>query len=136
MRKFDWPEKLFDAIKVASKHKFEWGKNDCALFACDCAKAMTGIDYAKDFRGKYDTRKSAMAALKEIEAVNDLPALADKFLGERIDLKRAQRGDVVLLTIGSMKALGVITGTHAVFLAPKGIQTMLVSDCASAWRVQ
>lgn len=136
MRYHDWPEKLFDAIKIASRREFEWGKNDCALFACDCAKAMTGVDRAKDFRGKYDTRRSAMTALKVIEGVDDLPALADKFLGERINLTRAQRGDVVLLTIGSMKALGVITGTRAVFLAPEGIQTILVSDCSCAWRVK
>ncbi len=136
MRYYDWPEKLFVVIKTASQRKFEWGKNDCALFACDCAKAVTGVDYAEKFRGEYNTRKTAMTALKTLEGVDDLPALADKYLGERISLKHAQRGDVVLLTINSMKALGVITGTHATFLAPKGIQTILVSDCTCAWKVK
>lgn len=136
MRYYNWPEKMFAAIRAASQSKFEWGKNDCALFACDCILAMTGIDHAKDFRGNYDTRKSAMTALKNIEEVDDLSALADKFLGERIELKRARRGDLVLLTIGSMKALGIVTGTYATFLAPEGIQTILISDCFCAWRVQ
>ena len=136
MRYHDWPERLFGVIKAAQNSEFEWGKNDCALFACDCAKAMTGTDYAIKFRGKYKTKKGAMAALKKIEGIKSLPELADKYLGERISLVSAQRGDVVLLTDDSLDALGVVAGSYAVFLAPSGIQTILLQKCICAWRVK
>ncbi len=136
MRYHDWPERLFEVIRKAQSSDFKWGENDCALFACDCAHAMTGVDHAADFRGKYKTRKGALAALARIEGVKTLPELADKYLGERIALVNAQRGDVVLLAADSVEALGVVAGSYAVFLAPNGIQTMLLEKCICAWRVK
>ena len=136
MRYYDWPERLHDVIRAAKKAEFKWGKNDCALFACDCILAMTGIDHAKKFRGKYSTRKGAATALKKIESVDDIAELADKYLGERISLSHAQRGDIVLIAVEDDNALGVIAGNHAVFLAPQGILTRLLSKCVCAWKVR
>lgn len=136
MRRHDWPERLHEVIAKAKKEAFAWGTHDCALFACNCAHAMTGIDYAANFRGKYKTRKGALTALVRIEGVKTLPELADKYLGERIALVNTQRGDVVLLTADSVEALGVVVGKHAVFLAPDGIQTLLLEECICAWRVK
>jgi len=135
MRYYDWPERLFDVIKTAQSSKFEWGTNDCALFACDCANAVIGVDHAKSFRGKYKTRKGAMSALKKIEGVDSISKLADKYLGDRIELSIAQRGDVVLLTVESIESLGVVAGSYAVFLSPDGIQTVPLAKCVCAWRV-
>ena len=137
MRYHDWPEKLFAVVKTAQRSKFIWGENDCALFACDCAKAMTGVDYAERFRGKYTTRKEAEVALKKIEGVNNLSELADKYLGERISTSVVQRGDVVLLTVDSLQVLGIVTGNGAVFLALSGgIQVVPLKECSCAWSVK
>ena len=136
MRRHDWPERLHEVITKSKKKTFTWGTNDCALFVCDCVLAMIGIDYAANFRGKYKTKKGALTALARIEDVKTLPELADKYLGERIALVNAQRGDIVLLTADSMEALGVVVGKNAVFLAPDGIQIMLLEKCTCAWRVK
>ncbi len=136
MRYHDWPERLFEVVKRAQNSEFKWGKNDCALFACDCAKAMTGVDYAADFRGKYSSRKGAMVALRKIEGVKSISKLASKYLGEEIALTSVQRGDVVLIKVDSSEALGVVVGSYAVFLTSSGIQTVLLSKCILAWRVE
>jgi hypothetical protein len=43
-----------------------WGANDCALFAADAIEAMTGVDIAADFRGKYHDEASALALIHSI----------------------------------------------------------------------
>lgn len=136
MRYYDWPERLFEAIRKAQGSEFKWGENDCALFVCDCIMVMTEVDYAAKFRGKYTTRVGAMKALKKLEDVKSLSELADKCLGEKIDKSHAHRGDVVLLVDDSVEALGIVAGSYAVFLAPNGIQTILLSKCVCAWKVK
>ena len=136
MRHYDWPEKLFDIIGAAKRSTFKWGSNDCALFACDCAKAMTGVDHAANFRGKYKTERGALTSLKKIEGVETLSQLADKYLGAKIGLSHARRGDVVLISVGSRDVLGVVAGNCAVFLTLGGIRTVSLRECTCAWRVE
>ncbi len=135
MRYHNWPEKLHEVIKKAKGESFKWGTHDCALFTCDCIEAMTGIDYAKRFRGKYKSEKGSWKALKKIEGVTKLSKLADKLLGDRIELSRASRGDLVILLDEDREVLGVVVGTHAVFLSPDGIQMRILGECKYAWRV-
>ena len=135
MRYHDWPERLFTVVKKAKQSTFVWGENDCALFACDCVKAMTGIDHASKARGKYKTEKGAWRALAKIEGVKTLPELADKYLGSRIDLVNAKRGDVVSLIVDSAEALGIVVGSCAVFLTINGARTVPLHECILAWEV-
>ena len=136
MRFHDWPERLFGVIKDAQSATFVWGSNDCALFACDCIKAITGVDRAANFRGRYKTRKGALASLKKIEGVETLPQLADKYLGERIALSHARRGDIVLISVDSNNMLGVVAGSGAVFLTLEGIRVVSLQECICAWTVE
>ena len=135
MRSHDWPEKLYEVINE-SKHKaFEWGTHDCALFSCDCIKAMIDIDYAKNFRGKYKSEKGSWRALEKIEGVKSLSELADKFLGDRIELSHSGRGDLVVLMEENREVLGIVTGIHAAFLSPEGVQMRALNECKFAWKV-
>lgn len=135
MRFHDWPERLFKTVRRAKDLGFSWGKNDCALFACDCALAITGVDHAAKFRGTYKTKAGAFLMLRKIEDVKSLLELADKYLGERIELSQAKRGDVVALMMDNFYALGVVTGSNAVFVTLSGTQTVPVSSCLTAWEV-
>ena len=135
MRNHNWPEMLHEVIAKAKRKTFVWGTHDCALFVCDCIQAMTGIDYAKKFRGKYRSEKGSWKALKKIESVESLSELADKFLGDRIKLSNAGRGDIVILIEENREVLGVVTGTHAAFLSPDGVQMRTLTKCKFAWKV-
>lgn len=135
MRRHDWPERLHKVISEAKKKTFEWGVHDCALFTCDCIQAMIGVDYAKGFRGKYESEKGSWGALERIENVASLSELADKFLGDSIKLSHAGRGDIVILVEKSREVLGVVIGTHAAFLSPDGVQMRALSKCKFAWKV-
>ncbi len=90
----------------------------------------------KDLKGQYSCRRSCDKAFEEIKGTKTLLEFADKCLENRVDLVRAQRGDVVLLIINSIEAFGIVVGRRAAFLEIKnGIQLVPVKDCSYAWRV-
>jgi hypothetical protein len=42
MRLQGWEKRLFAFLEDTSKRTFEYGKHDCALFACDAIETLTG----------------------------------------------------------------------------------------------
>ena len=93
------------------------------------------VDYAKNFRGKYSSEEGSWEALERIEKVKSLSELANKFLGDSIKLSHSGRGDLVILIEKNREVLGIVTGTHAAFLSPEGIQMRSLAKCEFAWRV-
>lgn len=134
----EWPERLAAAIRAARDKPFAWGRFDCALFACDCAAAMTGVDAGARFRDRYRTELGAARALKRIGGVASLEALAIAVLGPPISVAEAQRGDVVLIETEWGPALAVIALNGREAFAPSrthGIVALPVASAHSAWRV-
>ena len=142
----DWPERLigyFESMKTAS---FEWGKNDCILFALGAAQIMTGVDTAKDFRGLYKNARGAARVMRKRFGTTNLSEAADVFKtewgSEECPVLMAQRGDIVEADVvsaegGSGPSLGVVDldGTHALFAGPSGAIRIKIADCHRAWRV-
>lgn len=134
MRHNDWPALMAEAIKKAGKQGFSWGENDCCLFACDVVLAITGVDYAEEFRGRYKTEIGAARALKNIGA-GSLIDTVDKIVGERKPLARAMRGDFVLTSQNGNDMLGICLGEYSAFLCEKGFYYEKTLQCKSSWSV-
>lgn len=133
-RKSSWPEILSREIDKAADFKFSWGQHDCALFACNIVKAMTGEDPAKAFRGQYNTEHGAREALRE-HGGGTLYRTAIKMFGAPTHAARAQRGDMVYLDKKQGgPALGICVGSHAAF-AGDGITFRPMTECKHSWRV-
>jgi len=60
-----WESKLDKFVESRHNARFEWGKHDCCLFACDAVKEITGEDPAYAFRGKYKDGVGAYELIKE-----------------------------------------------------------------------
>ena len=143
----DWPERLIDYFERMKTVGFEWGKNDCILFALGAAQVMTGIDTAKDFRGLYKTALGAARVMQKRFGTTNLSEAADAFKTkweseEILNVLMAQRGDIVEADVvsaegGSGPSLGVVDldGTHALFAGPSGTIRIKITDCRRAWRV-
>lgn len=137
-----WEQRLAATTAAAMRTPFEWGVNDCALFACDCILAMTGEDLGAEFRGSYDNEREAYKVLARL-GYADLGALAKSRLDE-IEPRDACRGDVVLIPAeagGSFLAIcdgrtavGPIRETRG-GRAPRGIAHSPMSAATRAWRV-
>jgi len=134
IRRDDWPERLQQEVEAAKTRPFSWGVFDCCLFAADCVQAMTGHDYAEDFRGRYLSRFGAMRCLKHIGA-GDIGKTLDNML-EPIEPGLAGRGDLCLLPWRADLAIGVVIDHRcAVPAVPAGLAFVPKRDAVRAWRV-
>jgi hypothetical protein len=135
-RSQDWPVKLANFIQSHLHAPFEWGKNDCCLFACDWIALATGIDPAADLRGKYD---SALSAARVLEPLGGVAGVAKArcwdhgFFEGPVML--AQRGDIVLMVTDQGPTLGVCVGSRSAFTGAAGIEMYPTYKCAGSWRI-
>lgn len=142
-RKEDWPELLHEYIDANISTPFAYGVHDCCLFVADAVQAMTDVDLAADYRGKYTDAKSALQIIKDItggSTVEDVivHAAAQFGLSECPSVLFAQRGDIVLLDHDGTLALGVVylDGAHALFVSDSGLHKLPVRQCKRAWEVR
>ncbi len=142
LRAHDWPTRLLNQVEQARRTPFAWGVADCCLFACDCVQAMTGVDPAAWFRGRYRTRGGAMRALRAY-AGGGLEATAQSIATDlgmpELPPALAQRGDVVLLSVPDCQpenlALGICLGGHHAAQGPQGVSAIPLAQAVRAWRV-
>lgn len=108
-RKDTWHADLADYIVKQRAEPFEWGKNDCALFAAGAVFAMTGEDVAKQYRGKYKSLRGAIGTLRK-HGFNDHVEIVASIL-EEIHPSQAAVGDLAVVTgDDGFPALGIVQG--------------------------
>ena len=134
-RRCDWPERLAEAVWAARGRAFAWGRHDCALFAFDCVRAMTGVDHLAAFRGRYRSANGAARVLRSIGGVKTIEELVTGIFGQPRPVVAAQRGDVVLIDGDLGPTLGVCLGARAAFSGPDGLVYAPTATARSAWRV-
>ncbi len=101
----DWPERLCQLIEERRHMKFSWGSNDCALFAADGVRVITGVDLAASYRGQYATDFGAARILEEAGGLRALAAaLEEKPKGF------IHRGDVVIAELEWRETMGICSG--------------------------
>lgn len=133
MRIPHWEQLLAAAITEARTRPFAWGQHDCATWAFDLRRDLTGgQDHATLWRGRYRTPGGCQRVLRRL-GWKTLEDGGRALLGEPLpDPRLAQRGDIVLG--GEPEAFGVCIGARAAFVAPEGLVTLPLSSCRLAWR--
>lgn len=138
-----WATRPYHEFLLArAKMPFAWGQNDCALFAADGVLAITGVDIAAEFRGKYSDERSAFAAIKQV-AGGSTVADAAAWCAEKHGLAElkfplmAQRGDLVVFQNGANLIAGLVhlNGRHMVSVAESGAVRFSITEVKRAWRV-
>ena len=110
---------------------FEWGKNDCVLFSADAVLAITGQDYAKEYR----TYSSAKEAARLIKKLGGLEAIATSALGSPIPKADLTAGDIALVTTPNGNCLSVYGGSACVGPGKHGIILVGRENVLVAWGV-
>lgn len=121
---------------------FAWGVHDCCLFPADAILALTGVDIADDFRGKYHDEASAFALIQSVtggSTVADAAAWCANKHG-LVELQyplMAQRGDLVVVQNGENLIAGLVhlNGKHVVSIAESGPVPLSILSIVRAWRV-
>ena len=129
MRVENWQSKLNAHLKTVGK--FEWGTNDCCMFAVGCMASITGVDHGKPYKGY----KTALGASRRIEKAGGIENIAIDALGAPKPLKEAKRGDLVLFKTGEDVALGISVGDKIVAVGEDGLIFLPFSEGVKAWSV-
>jgi hypothetical protein len=127
MRRADWEIRLGDYLASVADRPFAWGNHDCALHSANAVLAMTGIDFAKRFRGRYRTAIGSVRALKRYGA-GTLEGTIDAMF-PTIGRAFAGRGDLVM----HAGALGICVGGDGLFVGEEGGAAGLVRIPRAAW---
>lgn len=127
----EWQSALAEVVALRMAAPFEWGVNDCCLFAADCVLAMTGHDPAADARGSYSDERGAARVLKKL---GGLAEIAAQRVGDEIPPAMARVGDVVLGKI-DRECLGICGGETWHAPSASGLVASPMSTALRAWRV-
>lgn len=135
MRRYSyWRTALADYLHRVSGEPFVPGRHDCALFAAGAVDAMTGEDFAADYRGRYKTLAGGYRLLKKrgFESHADLAAS----IFEEIHPSHAMVGDIAAVNGDGGIALGIVQGEGVYVLSPEGrIDTVPLLNAIRAFRV-
>jgi hypothetical protein len=129
MRIPTWEEALVNYMAEKRHEPFEYGVNDCCLFAAGAVLQITGEDPMPEFRGKYDSLKGSLKVIKEIGAGTLEATLDGKF--PKVGIGHAQRGDLAFFD-GSV---GVVMGGFAYFASDDGLEKIPRAMWDKCWSV-
>jgi hypothetical protein len=129
MRITTWEDALVNYIATKRHEPFEYGVNDCCLFAAGAVIEVTGEDPMSEFRGKYDSLKTSLKVIKEIGAGTLEATLDGKF--PEVAISHAQRGDLAFFD-GSV---GVVMGGFAYFASDDGLEQIPRDMWDKCWSV-
>ena len=129
MKTDGWEKRLNEFLD--SVGPFEWGSNDCCMFAVKAVEVMTGKDHGKPYRGY----KTALGAHKRLEKHGGVEGIATIELGEPKSVLFAKRGDVLSVLSGENLLLGICLGDKIAAVSENGL-IFLPMECAqNAWSV-
>jgi hypothetical protein len=122
---------------------FAWGSNDCALFAADAIQAITGVDIADDFRGKYKAKTGAVKAINSVAGGSTL-ADATSYCAQKHGLPEyeyplmAKRGELVLVKNADGEEIaGVVSlnGRYVFSPGETGLLSIPITNVTRAWQL-
>lgn len=127
-----WEDALVAHVLQSEQLGHVWGRSDCALDAADAVLAMTGVDLAAAFRGRYRSRLGARRALAR-HGASALDATLDQLLGPPIATGFARRGDLAW----HEGSVGIVMGGFALFRVEgqPGRVRVPRADWQKAWAV-
>ncbi|WP_375227494.1 DUF6950 family protein [Roseobacter sp. S98] len=118
----DWRNRLIAYLTTCARRPFEPGKHDCALFLAGGVLAMTGVDFAAPYRGRYTTVAEGVRLLRRHDFA-DHAALARTSLVSR-PVSMAREGDGAIVREGASPALGIVQGAGIYVLRETGLGLM------------
>lgn len=125
-------------IKNYQDRTFETGVNDCALFASDWAKTLTGLDLATRFRGKYRSDLGSARLIKKLgyRGLEDLVCSELDRIGHRLDNPlQAGRGDIAWVQGPTERVCGIVGGTGVFVLGLDGLTSLPITKIKYVWSV-
>lgn len=129
MRVSNWEEALSHYLQDRREMPFEYGVNDCCMFAAGAVEAITGQNPMSDFIGKYKSLASSVRAIKDAGYESIEQIIDERF--EEIPVGFASTGDLAFFD-GSV---GVVLGGRAAFVGEGSFTLIDRHEWTKAWGV-
>ena len=130
----NWQSRLADYLVAQQHAEFDWGTNDCCLFACNCVQVMTGIDPGAPYRNSYKTKIGAQRALKRLGG-GSIETAFNQVFGPIKPRLNAGRGDIVLVNTELGPAAGILCGGAVWAVGLFGLVALPLSSIVGCWHV-
>lgn len=107
-----WQDAFFAYLEIARVTKFEWGTQDCCLFAADVVDTITGSTFRAQLAACYTDEISALAYIASFGSLEDA---VSSWLGAPQAPNFAGPGDIVIATLDNGPTIGVCLGVKCAF---------------------
>lgn len=121
---------LSDYVDAKTREPFAYGVNDCLMVAAGAVEALTGVDHAAEFRGRY----TSLAEGKRLIGGSLLKFVADKF--PEIAPSHAQDGDIAVVKQGREWGFGIFIGAFVYAQTETGMGILPRSQARKAFKVE
>lgn len=126
-------ERLRELLRLRQFQPFQWGVQDCCLFAADAVQVQIGVDPAEPLRGRYATE---LQAARLLHAAGGVEGIARQVLGDPLPAPLlACQGDVVMVADAGRDVLAVCVGDCLRLPSAHGLALMPLRSARMAWRV-
>lgn len=126
-----WERAFSNYLAQMKNEEFNWGVNDCVLFACRGCEVITGVNLYDEYLG-YSTEEEADLI---IEKNGGFTGLVGKHLGPgHRDFMKAKRGDFAMVLMPK-PCLGLIddSGQFIAIVSEKGFARIPISKARRIW---
>lgn len=124
-----WAAALNGYLAARWESPFEWGKNDCVLFAWGAINVVLEGPVRLPVPGWSDIKSAA----ERLDEYGSAYAVMDGF--ESIHTRFVRTGDIVGLVIDGRPTLGVSVGGDIVGPGESGIVRLPGTEAVCAWRI-
>ena len=131
MRRHDWAERMFAEIDAHANKEFDWGKNDCCLFAARVVDAMCDTKYEAALSQHYYDEETALVYIKESSGIAEA---VSTYIGEPKE-GRPKRGNVVLIHFNNRDALGICVGSSIAVQTTNGVSYAPRNTVLKVWSI-
>jgi len=132
VRKPNWLKRLREVVRFHESEPFQYGQNDCVLFAARCIDAMTDSDWVGFVKARCHDEATAKAY---IESEGSIEAGVTQRFGEPVLPLAARRGDLCLIETPYGPGLGICLGTEVATPGEKGLVRTPFQFALKAWRI-
>lgn len=132
VRRPDWPQRLAAFIEARRDMPFEWGRNDCVLFAAAWIEELTGRRLFADVDWT-----DARSAREKLAALGGIRQAARDALGPEVqNWMMIRRGDVAIAEDDAGREVGTVcTGTTLAGPGERGIMHLPLDRAMLVWRI-
>lgn len=128
-----WRASLCAYLNAVSRKQLRPGAHDCALFAAGAVEAMTGVDFAAEYRGQYRTIEEGYALVRSRGFEGPIE-MAEAHLPEVAALL-CQVGDLAVVEGDGALVLGVVQGASIYVLRMDGPGRVPLTEAQRGFRV-